>query len=405
MIATPNRNNFARLLADGAARFNALKPELELTVRDPALGVEGHVVVWCTQNAATGPLGRCGKGGTRIAPSVDLDEVRMLARNQSLKNAAANLPLGGAKSGLAADPDSDGFEEKYRRFVNLTAPALRQNGGIWGGLGFDIGARPEHADWACDELGRSDAFTGKPVQCGGTDYDKEGIAGLGVVVAAVTLLTEQQKRVSGATAAVQGLGALGAAVCRYASESNMEVRYISDPRIGGCWHLNEPLAGPLREAVVQMNFARSREILQADNCHQTDLDDVLRAPTDVLFPCAVQNVVHEDNVDVIRASAVIEGANNPLTPTARQDLHERGITVIPDIIANPGGSIAAFVELTSNISNEENIRTRGKTELAKTMTREKIAENVRQLLAISENAQVDPVDAAHFLAYERIFAN
>ncbi len=405
MIATPNRDNFASRLADGAARFNALKPELELTVRDPVLGVEGHVVVWCTRNAAAGPLGRCGKGGTRIAPTVDLDEVRMLARNQSLKNAAANLPLGGAKSGLAADPDASGFEVKYRRFVNLTAPALRQNGGIWGGLGFDIGARPEHADWACDELGHFDAFTGKPVQSGGTDYDKEGIAGLGVAVAAVTLLTERQKRVSCATAAVQGLGALGAGVCRYACESNMLIRYIADPRVGGCWHLNEPLAGPLRKAVVEMNFSRSRELLEAEGHHRSDLDDVLRAPVDVLFPCAVQNVVHEDNVDSICASAIVEGANNPLTPPARGALHKRGIPVIPDIIANPGGSIAAFVELTSNISNEENVRTHGKTELAKTLTRDKIAENVRQLLAISKNAQADLVDAAHFLAYERIFAN
>ncbi|MDP6059462.1 MAG: hypothetical protein QGH33_11250 [Pirellulaceae bacterium] len=105
------------------------------------------------------------------------------------------------------------------------------------------------------------------------------------------------------------------------------------------------------------------------------------------------------------SAAIVEGANNPLTPPARGALHKRGIPVIPDIIANPGGSIAAFVELTSNISNEENVRTHGKTELAKTLTRDKIAENVRQLLAISENAQADLVDAAHFLAYERIFAN
>jgi glutamate dehydrogenase (NAD(P)+) len=154
-----------------------------------------------------------------------------------------------------------------------------------------------------------------------------------------------------------------------------------------------------------MNFSLCREILEADGHQQGELDDVLTVPVDVLFPCAVQNVVREDNVDSICASSVVEGANNPLTPQARQALHQRDIPVIPDIIANPGGSIAAFVELTSNISNEENIRTRGKTELAKTLTRDKIAENVRQLLAISNNTEADLVDAAHFLAYERIFAN
>ncbi|HCA40023.1 MAG TPA: hypothetical protein DEO92_10145, partial [Phycisphaerales bacterium] len=103
------------------ARFDALKPELWLTVRDPEHGVEGYVVVWTTLNAIGGPLGRTGKGGTRITPTVTIDEIGRLARTQSLKNAAAGLKLGGAKSGLQADPHAENFEETYRRFVRLVA--------------------------------------------------------------------------------------------------------------------------------------------------------------------------------------------------------------------------------------------------------------------------------------------
>src|SRR6476659_1504427 len=160
--------------------FDAMQPELEVTVRDSVLGVEGYVVVWNTGASVGGPLERSGKGGTRITPTVTLEEVKMLARTMALKNAAAGLPLGGAKSGLRLDPSTSGFEKQYRRFVRLCAPFLYENGGLFGGLGFDIGARPEHALWACDELKSTRCFTGKPVEMGGTDYDRQGIAGLGV---------------------------------------------------------------------------------------------------------------------------------------------------------------------------------------------------------------------------------
>lgn len=159
--------------------FDAMQPELELTVRDSAMGVEGYVVVWNTGISTGGPLGHCGKGGTRITPTLTLDEVKMLARTMALKNAAADLPLGGAKSGLKLDPAVPGFEKQYRRFVRLCAPVLHENGGPFGGFGFDIGGRPEHALWACDELKSTRCFTGKPLNMGGTDYDREGIAGLG----------------------------------------------------------------------------------------------------------------------------------------------------------------------------------------------------------------------------------
>ena len=89
----PGTASFRRSFLEMEQRFNALEPEAELTIHDPDHLVEGHVVVWCTQNAVNGPLGRCGKGGTRIRPDLNLDEVRMLARTQSLKNAAAGLPL------------------------------------------------------------------------------------------------------------------------------------------------------------------------------------------------------------------------------------------------------------------------------------------------------------------------
>ena len=400
----PEPASFRRSFLEMEQRFNALKPEAELTIRDPECHVEGHVVVWCTQNAENGPLGRCGKGGTRICPDLSLDEVRMLARTQSLKNAAAGLPIGGAKSGLRGDPDAPDFERTYRRFVQLASPMLRSNGGLWGGFGFDIGARPIHCDWALDELGQPDSFTGKPLELGGTNYDQEGIAGLGVAVAAATLLERKQHGLSGAKVAIQGLGAMGAAGGRYATELGMQVVAIADPRVDGCWVSETPISGDLLTAIADMQFETTTQLLPEWGFTKQSLSSILTLSVDVLFPCAVQNVIHADNVDTIRSWAVVEGANNPTTPDARDLLYQLGVQVIPDIIANPGGAIAAFVELTSDVTDEDNAVHGSKCIEAKEMTRQRVADNVSDVLEFAESVACSPTDAAHYRAYERIFA-
>ena len=152
---------------------------MEVTLRDPALGVEGYVVVWNTGISVGGPLERCGKGGTRITPTVIAERSEDAGSDHGAQERGGRAALGGAKSGLKLDPSAPGFEKQYRRFVRLCAPLLQENGGPFGGFGFDIGARPEHALWACDELKSNRCFTGKPLHIGGTDYDREGIAGPG----------------------------------------------------------------------------------------------------------------------------------------------------------------------------------------------------------------------------------
>jgi len=375
--------------------FRATPPELEATVRDPALGVEGYVVVWNTAISAGGPLEGCGKGGTRITPQVTLDEVRMLARTMALKNAAAGLPLGGAKSGLRLDPAAAGFEQQYRRFVRLCAPLLRENGGPFGGFGFDIGARPDHALWACDELQSTRSFTGKPLHLGGTDYDREGIAGLGAAVAGRTMLDVYGDSVASASFAVQGVGAMGAAVLRYFSEMGGRMAALGDPRYGGTWMFEAPPSPELRSALGAQDIEKGKALLAAQAKKLSDDPaDVLNCPVDILFPCAVQNAITADNVERIRARYVCEGANGPVTEDARAHLHRRGTPVVPDFIANPGGVIAAFVELTSDSAN--------KAEQAKELAREKISFNVRRLFEIAQRYRADPQDAGMYMALSRI---
>jgi glutamate dehydrogenase/leucine dehydrogenase len=375
--------------------FDGMAPELEVTVRDAALGVEGYVVVWNTGITVGGPLEGCAKGGTRITAHVSLDEVKTLARTMALKNAAAGLPLGGAKSGLKLDPSAPGFEKQYRRFVRLCAPLLYENGGKFGGFGFDIGARPEHALWACDELKSTRCFTGKPLHMGGTDYDREGIAGLGVAVAGNTMMEIKGESPATAVFSVQGMGALGAALLRYFSDTGARLSALGDPKYEGTWAFDKPLSSDLHRALVRQDIAEAKSRLPKEGKKLSEsAEDVLYQQVDIVFPCAVQNVITEGNVDRIQARYVCEGANGPVTEKARASLHSRGIPLVPDFIANPGGVIAAFVELTSAGTN--------KAEEAKILAREKITANVRKLFEIAERYEAEPQHAGMYMALAKI---
>lgn len=390
---TPEAVKFYDELADLKARFDDMKPEMEATVRDPEMGVEGYVVVWNTRISMGGPMERSGKGGTRVTTSVTLDEVKMLARTMALKNAAAGLPLGGSKSGLRADPAAPDFEKKYRRFVKLCAPYLRENGGPFGGFGFDLGAQPEQAIWACDELKSTTCFTGKPLNMGGTDYDREGIAGLGVAVAGQTMMNV--RGVTPQTFAVQGMGNMGAAVFRYFRESGARLNAMADPKYGGTWLFDKPLSEELTHALIVQDVAMVKKLLLAEGRHiSDDAEEVLYQDTDILFPCAVQNVLTETNSVKVKAKFICEGANGPCTEEARIKFHERGIDLVPDFIANSGGVIAAFVELTSQAAK--------KADEAKALTREKIAANVREMCAIADRYGAAPQDAGLYIALSKI---
>jgi glutamate dehydrogenase (NAD(P)+) len=402
-----DKAQFEKKLLELSSKFEVLKPELEYTVRDAEFGVEGFVVVWSTKAASHGALKGVGKGGTRITPTVCLEEIGMLARVMTLKNAAAGLPLGGAKSGLKADPKSPDFEKKYKKFVSLCRPILAEHGGPFGGFGFDIGGDPIQAIWACDELKSNRSFTGKPLHLGGTDYDREGIAGLGVVEAAKAYKELTVGTLKGARCAVQGLGAMGGAVVRYLIEEGAQLVAISDPRIGGT--LRQEDVGSDATWNEILHYAASLDVVSAqrsipkNTTINPDSSAVLFESCDIIFPCAVQNVVTEQNQAAIRASLVVEGANGPCSEGARAALFNRGVVVIPDFIANPGGIIAAYVELTSSVSVDENVKNRTKVHEAKKMTKEKISQNIKELYTLYKSINVDFVAGGKFLAYARIF--
>jgi glutamate dehydrogenase (NAD(P)+) len=397
-------NDFLNKLNKLDLEFSQLKPELEVSVFDRKNKMEGYVVVWNTIHADDAPLGRAGKGGTRITPTVSLDEVRMLARIMSLKNASAGLPLGGAKSGLRADPNQENFEKTYKCFVSSVKNTLCEFGGLYGGFGFDLGAKPIHAKWAMEVLGSGKSFTGKTLDLGGTDYDREGLAGYGVAIAARTWINETKQNIANISCSIQGLGAMGAAVFRYFSEFGGKVHYISDPRIGGTFKLKETLPKEFIASITNMDFEETKRLLPSVSQSSLPLEAVLYQEVDINFPCAVQDVINVDNFNLIKSKALVEGANNPCSTEARTKLFQKGITVIPDFVANAGGIIAAYVEMTSKVSIEENVKTKANVIASKNMTEEKINANVSRMLKEADRLGVEPTLVARYFALERILS-
>ncbi len=407
MISENNQQDFYRQLSLLNSSFDDMQAELEITVRDPALGVEGYVVVWNTEISADGPLPYCGKGGTRIREGLSLDEVRMLARTMAIKNAAAGLPLGGAKSGLNANPREDDFEGKYRRFVKLCEPYLHEKGGIFGGFGFDIGAAPEHAIWACETLNSRRSFTGKTVAMGGTNYDGEGIAGLGVAEAASTLIHFSDADIESMSFAVHGVGAMGAAVIRYFSDKGAQLSAIGDPKYKGTWRFEKPLSNKLLDALISQDVSAVQAMISDEGTFISDeANDVLFQSVDVLFPCALHNVINAGNARDIAARFIIEGANSPCTMDSYPLLFKQGIELIPDFIANCGGVIAAFVELSSTHvgeeSDEESCDDQQKVIEAKTLTQTTIRENVANIISHSRRLKLPLRDVGLYIALSKI---
>lgn len=398
-----NQEKFYSTLASLQQRFDAMQPELDVTVRDKNLDVEGYVVVWNTGISRDGPLPFCAKGGTRIRPGLSREEVTMLSRCMALKNAAAGLPLGGCKSGLNADSRELGFEKKYRRFVELCKPFTFENGGPFGGFGFDMGAAPEHAIWACDTLKSTKSFTGKPASMGGTDYDREGIAGLGVAESATALLALNQEKTEKNRYAVHGLGAMGAAVIRYFNESGATLSALGDPKYNGSWHFKTAPSDTLITALGAQDLEVALDLIhQEAEKISDDANAVLSTQCDVLFPCAIQHSIHQENVKTIQARYIIEGANNPTAIECYDVCFKRGVQHVPDFIANSGGIIAAFIELTSQVSDEENAKTRHKVAEAKNFTKSTIKKNVEKIVGIATKYKVSMRDAGLFIAMDAV---
>lgn len=309
-------------------------PEKVVCVSHRKTGMRGVLVI---DNTARG----LGKGGTRMAPNVTVAEVARLARNMTWKWAGVDMFYGGAKAGIVADPGRPDKEAVIRAF----ARALSNEVPSEYVFGLDMGLTENDAAIIIDELGFL-AAVGTPACVGGLPYDALGITGFGVAEAAHEAAERSHVDLAGgARVSIQGFGAVGAAAARRLSELGARIVAVSTAS-GGCHNPD----GFDIEALLEARDALGDDFvtsLAGDRLHP---GEELTIDTDVLIPAAVQDVIDEDVATRIKATLVVEGANLPTSPQAQHVLADRGVTVVPDLVANAGGVIAAGFAMDARTS-------------------------------------------------------
>ena len=296
-------------------------------------------------NHTLGPF----KGGIRYHPNVSLGEVAALASLMTYKNSLLNLPLGGAKGGVQVNPNSLSkmeLEALTRRFATELGPFIGPDKDI---PAPDVGTNSETMAWMLDTFALETGFsqtgvvTGKPVEIGGS-RGRNSSTGLGVVYTSKQALESQDKEISEASFAIQGFGNVGSHVGIEAHAMGAKIMAVSDVQ-GGIYNSNGINISELFRYLKKNRFVQG-----FPNTENITNEQLLELDVDVLCPCALENVINEKNVKSIRAQIIVEGANGPLTPSASEDLTQRDILVVPDILANGGGAAVSYFEWVQDIS-------------------------------------------------------
>jgi glutamate dehydrogenase (NAD(P)+) len=302
--------------------------------------VQGYRV---QHNGARGPY----KGGVRYHPAADLEEVRALASLMTWKTALLDVPFGGAKGGIAVDPSGMSqaeLQRMTRRFTNGISHVI----GVYRDIPApDMNTNAQTMAWMMDAFsalhGYSPAVvTGKPLAIGGQP-GREPATGRGVVAVLAAYAQEHGLEVNGLRVAIQGFGNVGSWAALEAAQLGCRVIAVSD-QFGGVHHGN----GLQIDKVLQHTRAGGK-LADAPGNDPITNEELLACECDVLIPAALDEQLHQDNADAVRAQVVVEAANYPTTPGADKILHDRGITVIPDILANAGGVTGSYFEWTRDI--------------------------------------------------------
>jgi glutamate dehydrogenase/leucine dehydrogenase len=298
-------------------------------------------------NDARGPF----KGGIRYHPNVTLGEVTALAMWMTWKCAVVDIPYGGAKGGVCCNPkkmSAGELERMTRRYTNLILDII--------GPYRDVPAPDVYTDaqimaWIMDTYSQFKGYsvpecvTGKPLSIGGSEGRAEATS-LGVIVCAREAAKNLGLKFKGSTVAVQGYGNVGWNAAQIAHKMGCKIVAVSDSVGGIC--CSEGL-NPLH-AYEHKN--KTGSVVNYEGCKNITNEELLETQCDILIPAALENQITEANADRIRAKIVVEGANGPTTPKADRVLHEKGITLVPDILANSGGVTASYFEWVQNLTRE-----------------------------------------------------
>jgi glutamate dehydrogenase (NAD(P)+) len=333
-------------LADGLRQVLRV-PQRELTVNFPVHMDDGSTQIFTgyrvQHNLGRGPV----KGGIRYHPAVDIDEVRALAMWMTWKCALVNIPYGGAKGGVIVDPSKlslGELERLTRRFASDISILLGPEKDI---PAPDVGTNAQVMAWIMDTISMHRGYTvpavitGKPINIGGS-LGRVDATGRGVSLMVREVARRQGRALAGMKVIVQGFGNVGGVAARLLAELGCTIVGIADAT-GGYYRAAGLDVAAMRRYADQHPH-RLLEGYTIDGLERTSGLELLSLPCDVLVPAALEGQITTQNAGEIKASLIVEGANGPTTPEADSILNERGIRVVPDILANAGGVVVSYFE-------------------------------------------------------------
>jgi glutamate dehydrogenase (NAD(P)+) len=390
---------------DGAARLLGLDPGIwkiltnpkrQIIVSCPIQMDNGDIEVFTgyrvQYNITLGPA----KGGIRYHPDVTLDEVTALAAWMTWKCAVAHIPFGGGKGGIVCDPTRMSrreLEALTRRYVAEIIDAIGPEKDV---PAPDVNTNDQIMAWVMDtysmHVGHTSTavVTGKPIEMGGSLGRREA-TGRGVMIVTREAAKHLGLDIKGATVAVQGFGNVGSVSADLLASIGAKIVAVTDWK-GGVYNPNG------LDVPAMIEFSKQKKTIDGfPGGEPLENEQLFSLDVDVLVPAALENQITEENAPLIKAKIVAEGANGPTTPEAHRYLHEHGVFVIPDILANAGGVTTSYFEWVQDrhgyFWQEHEVNERLET---------KMVEAFNDVLQTSLKYKVDLRTAAYVVAINRV---
>ena len=338
------------------------------------------------------------KGGIRFHPEVDLEEVKTLAFLMALKCSAAKLPFGGAKGGVEVDPKELSNNELQRLSRGFIREAHTFLGPMIDVPAPDVNTNEQVMAWMVDEYAKikgkyiPGVITGKPLHLGGSAGRTVATA-LGGAYVLRRYINKRfaDKDSSKIKIAVQGFGNVGSHIARILHEWGYSIVAISNSK-HALYHED---GIDMHDVYKKQEGGRGMPEINGSNIISNE--ELLSVECDILIPAALSNQINRDNMDQVKASVILEMANAPIAPDADKFLEERGVVVIPDIVANSGGVIVSYFEWLQNSSNEYWVEKKVFKHLER-----KIVDTLDAVMAVADDKNMSLRSAAYYHAISRI---
>lgn len=354
-------------------------------------------------NNARGPY----KGGIRFHPGVDLDEIKALAFLMTIKCAVADIPMGGGKGGIQINPKELSVKELERLSRTWVKTFFSHIGPDKDIPAPDVYTNSKIMEWMVDEYssiaGRRvpAAFTGKPIDQGGS-AGREFSTAKGGYYTIVELIKKLNMKPDKTRVVIQGFGNVGYHMARVLHEEGFKIIGLADSK-GGIVDMRNQGMNPVNVLTTKKEHGKIGKcycigsVCDCGNYKRISNEKLLELETEVLIPAALENQIHGNNVQKIKAKAIVELANGPITPEADQGLFQKGINVVPDILANTGGVIVSYFEWLQNLKNEHWSEKDVLEQLENIIKKE-----FNNIWVISQQKKVDLRTAAYILGIGRI---